>query len=168
MPFRRLFPLSLSLCLILGYATASLGHESESESAGYAANFDDCGVLRTSGNCLLFQPDNRQGLYKLENTGNFTNGQRVHVSGYHDPYYFCPCGARCIRSNTISLGCSNTCTGIPLDASNDGRKNIGDVTFLLTHIFVQPQPIPCLEQADCNGNGRVDIGDISCMLGLIW
>ncbi|HSG99515.1 MAG TPA: dockerin type I repeat-containing protein [candidate division Zixibacteria bacterium] len=132
-------------------------------------NFDDCGALGlTNDGCLVFYPDNHPGHYYLQYYGYFTAGARVHVSGEHSPYFHCPCGSRCIQSNSISEGCSVPCSEVPGDASNDARVNIADISLVVRYIFSKNTSLICSEQADCNGNGRVEIGDASCLIEIIF
>ena len=66
--------------------------------------FDDCGVLVQGVECVLFQSDGG-GLYVLQNTGGFSVGDRVRVTGGLNPICatICQQGDGCIEDNTIEL-----------------------------------------------------------------
>jgi len=132
-------------------------------------NLDDCGTLRLiSGGCLVFFPDHHTGRYVLDNYGSFSAGDRVHVTGQHDSNYYCDCQSRCIRQNSISEGCSTLCSSVTNDANNDGKMNIIDISLLVSYIFSGGDALVCPEQGDCNGNGRIDIGDAACLIDLVF
>ena len=144
----------------------------DAQTPGSFGNFDDCGLLlrnATTGR-LLFFPDNHQGVYTLENYGFFGDGDRVHVSGNHSPYYVCANNTRCIQSNSISRGCSLPCSGIAGDATNDGKINVADLSVLIRYIFKGGAGgiSNCDNQADCNRNGRVEMGDVSCIIEMVF
>ncbi|MBN4076506.1 hypothetical protein JYT16_02185 [Gemmatimonas aurantiaca] len=134
-----------------------------------AGPIDDCGFLYESADgCLLFRADYHAGSYHLAYYGSFVAGNRVHVAGDHNPNCFGDCGSSCIQANSISEGCSQLCSGIFNDANNDGRMNIGDVLLVVQFIFLDYQNFACLEQADCNLNGRIEIADLTCMLDILF
>lgn len=134
-----------------------------------AGAIDDCGYLFLSTDgCLLFAPDNHPGAYRLTNYGTFEAGNRVHVDGEHDAECFGPCESSCIKYNSISEGCSQLCSDVPYDANNDGRMNIGDVVQVVQYIFTGYQNFTCLEQADCNLNNKIEVGDLTCMLSILF
>lgn len=65
-----------------------------------------------------------------------------------------------IRTNT-TLGPDEIDSPTPFrrgDANVDGRENIGDVIWVLNHLF-QGQPLSCLQAADIDDSGVLDIGD---------
>ena len=134
-----------------------------------AGPIDDCGFLYQSvDGCLLFNADYHSGTFRLANYGSFVAGNRVHVSGTHDPNCFGPCGSSCIQANSISEGCSQLCSGTDNDANNDGRMNIGDVLLVIQYIFFDFQNFSCLEQADCNFDAKIEIDDLTCMVSLLF
>jgi hypothetical protein len=130
---------------------------------------DDCGYLfRTYDGCLLFAPDNHAGHYQLSEYGEFDVGARVHVSGEHNASAFGSCNDSFIQNNSISEGCSQLCSGQPFDANNDTRTNIGDLAMVVSYIFTGYHTVTCLEQADCNNNGRIEISDVTCMFDALY
>jgi Kazal-type serine protease inhibitor domain len=77
-----------------------------------------CGLIVPGEGCLLFESD-PGGLYILENTGGFTVGDYVSVTGCLVPDCVTTCmqGSECIVNNTIEV-CGAVCggiTGIPCD-----------------------------------------------------
>ncbi|MEE9296824.1 MAG: hypothetical protein V3W34_17915 [Phycisphaerae bacterium] len=74
--------------------------------------FSGCGVLVQGVECVLFRSDSG-GLFILSNLGGFTVGNRVSVTGCHDPHCisFCMQGNGCIVNNTIEP-CGQICGGI--------------------------------------------------------
>jgi hypothetical protein len=46
--------------------------------------------------------------------------------------------------------------------------NIGDVTFLITHIFLGGESPYCRGQADANGDGSITIGDVTHLVSYIF
>ena len=163
----RRFFVAVFFCVTLTFAGASVGAEETIvlDGAVVILNFDDCGVLsQSTEGCLLFYPDNHRGIYTLENYGAFGAGDIVHVQGVHNASYGCPCKSSCIKANSITMGCSVTCSEIPRDVDNSGAADIGDVVALVCVIFQGCDYPICLEQADCDGSGFVDINDLVWLL----
>jgi hypothetical protein len=65
------------------------------------------------------------------------------------------------------------CAGIAgnVDTDPDNIIDMGDLTKLITYLFVPPylEP-PCLEAANINGDegGVVDIGDLTALIGYLF
>ena len=56
------------------------------------------------------------------------------------------------------------CSGVHNDVNNDGSFNVGDLVYFQNYLWKGGPPPPCPDQADCNGNGYLDIGDYVCMI----
>lgn len=60
------------------------------------------------------------------------------------------------------------CCDIPGDATHSGTVNIGDVTYLISHIFTGgPAPF-CDGEGDPDGNGGINIGDVTYLIARIF
>jgi hypothetical protein len=74
---------------------------------------------------------------------------------------------------TVNAIVGECCTGIVGDVNFDGgyEPTIGDITFLIDHLFITERPIACLREADVNQSGGLEpidaditIGDISTLI----
>ncbi len=71
------------------------------------------------------------------------------------------------RTSLWSLG-SNGCCDLPGDATNDGKVNIADVSFLIARIFAAGNAPECCREGDPNGDGSVNIADITFLISRIF
>ncbi|MEW5796844.1 MAG: PKD domain-containing protein [Candidatus Zixiibacteriota bacterium] len=62
---------------------------------------------------------------------------------------------------------SNCCEGIVGDANGDGQyePTIGDVTMLITHLFVSGIPLDCYLEADVNQSGGLEASSLDLTIG---
>lgn len=65
---------------------------------------------------------------------------------------------------TFPIGCCDT----PGDASNDGKMNIGDVTFIIAEMFLGGPAPECRDEADPDGNGKTNIGDVTFLISRLF
>lgn len=75
------------------------------------------------------------------------------------------------RANTFiaahsEMGC--TCCKTAGDANHDGRINSGDAVFIISYIFRNGPPPPCIAEADANGDGRINSGDAVYIISYIF
>jgi hypothetical protein len=61
-----------------------------------------------------------------------------------------------------------SCCVIPGDANGDAKVTIGDVTFLVSRIFVAGPAPSCCEEGDANNSGSISIGDITWLVASIF
>ena len=54
------------------------------------------------------------------------------------------------------------------DADNNGRVNIGDVTFLIARIFAGGAAPLCCAEGDANADGKVNIADVTYLIARIF
>jgi hypothetical protein len=54
------------------------------------------------------------------------------------------------------------------DVNDDGKVNVGDAVYLITHVFQFGPPPPCRAQADPNNDGTVNIGDAVFLINYIF
>ena len=60
------------------------------------------------------------------------------------------------------------CCIVPGDANGDGAVNIGDVVYMVSHIFNDgPGPL-CKQEGDANYDGSINIGDAVYLLNYIF
>ncbi len=69
-------------------------------------------------------------------------------------------------SGTLSE--STGCCLVAGDANHDGKKNIGDITFMIARIFTGSSPPVCNDEFDANGDNSIDISDITFMIAHIF
>jgi|CXWL01.1.fsa_nt_gi hypothetical protein len=51
-----------------------------------------------------------------------------------------------------------------IDCSLDGAADIGDLTILVDHLFINFVPLCCSREADLDDNGSIDIGDLTLIV----
>jgi hypothetical protein len=61
-----------------------------------------------------------------------------------------------------------TCCITAGDVNDDGKVNVGDAVYLITHVFQFGPPPPCRAQADPNNDGTVNIGDAVFLINYIF
>lgn len=61
-----------------------------------------------------------------------------------------------------------SCCLLPGDASHDGKINIGDVTLMITRLFLGGAVPSCCEETDTNSDGKVNIGDITVLIAYMF
>ncbi|MBN1422395.1 MAG: hypothetical protein JXP34_26705 [Planctomycetes bacterium] len=54
------------------------------------------------------------------------------------------------------------------DANADGRHDVGDAIYLLSHLFASGPPLPCDDAGDANDDGRLDLGDAIAILNHLF
>lgn len=75
---------------------------------------------------------------------------------------------RCDEWFDITLTECADCCYVPGDADHNGVVTIGDVTFIIAHIFTGgPAPV-CINEADADGNGTLTIGDVTYLIQHIF
>ncbi|MBN4076133.1 choice-of-anchor B family protein [Gemmatimonas aurantiaca] len=60
------------------------------------------------------------------------------------------------------------CCDVPGDINDDGATTIGDVIFLISHIFNADVSPTCNDKADANGDGAITIGDVTTLITYIF
>lgn len=70
-----------------------------------------------------------------------------------------------IYAGEVSFGCcENRAGNVNGDASD--IVDIADLTFLVDHLFLSNQPLPCIEEANCSGDpaAQIDIDDLTTLV----
>ena len=60
------------------------------------------------------------------------------------------------------------CCAVAGDADGGGSANIGDVTFLVAHIFSGGAGPACCEEGDADGSGSINIADVTYLVAHIF
>ncbi len=66
------------------------------------------------------------------------------------------------------IGDRGNVDGGPDDGTFPGSMNIGDLVYMVAYMFQGGPAPPCLEEADCNGDGDIDIADLVCMVSFMF
>jgi hypothetical protein len=64
------------------------------------------------------------------------------------------------------MGCS--CCDKAGDANDDGKINVGDAVYIISYIFRNGPPPPCLKEGDANGDGKINVGDAVYIISYIF
>lgn len=63
-------------------------------------------------------------------------------------------------ADAVTISSNLDCPGIPGDVNSDELVNEEDAKFILDYLFLGgPAPFPCVDAADFNGDGTVNIAD---------
>ncbi|MCB2230526.1 hypothetical protein KQH82_07405 [bacterium] len=134
-----------------------------------------CGDLFAYNGCLLF--NNRQGdIYGLSDYGAFVSGDIVRVSGNYVPgqQLVCDDGARFAVIDVASMEpCSleSCCRGlVDGDLNGDGTTDLSDLICFTTYVFIWPDPVCCMEEANVNGDpaGATDLTDLIYLVNYLF
>jgi len=123
---------------------------------------DTCGTLEPGFECTpLFFTDEGEILW-LEDTGGFTEGDRIRVVGGRDGPCTSFCPFTCLRVNDVLR-----CEIVPGDISGDGAVDIDDIDGFVRVLLGLESDALLIELADVNFDTKADGGDVQLFTSII-
>ena len=68
----------------------------------------------------------------------------------------------------IVFGITSVSSYVGGDANSDGRPDLGDAVWIVNELFREGPESDCPIAADCDGDGMLTLGDVSCLTGYLY